>query len=72
LLHEITHSEEEMSEKKKLDAWVSFRLTWKDYELLHREAKRRHMKKSELIRAILLEWLKKNVRRIKVLGYEDD
>ncbi|MEM4883803.1 MAG: hypothetical protein QXK53_07200 [Nitrososphaerota archaeon] len=49
-----------MSGKGHLDAWGSFRLSRRDYELLRREAMRRHMKTTALIRAIVVEWLKEN------------
>ncbi|MEM4498220.1 MAG: hypothetical protein QW692_05280 [Nitrososphaerota archaeon] len=49
-----------MREKGRLDTWGSFRLSRRDYELLRREAMRRHMKPTALIRAIVVEWLKEN------------
>jgi len=56
-----------MSGKGRLDAWGTFRLSRRDYELLRREAARRHMKPTALIRAIVVEWLKENAGK-EVIG----
>ncbi|MEM2189757.1 MAG: hypothetical protein QXG35_10600 [Nitrososphaerota archaeon] len=53
--------------KKILDKWASVRLSRRDYEMLRREAARRHMKPTALIRAIVLEWLKENAGK-EVIG----